>query len=335
LGRESWCGKSGRLPNSATQQAWLARQWCYRTIVKSAALEPEQFCEAEIERMLKYSQTKVIMPVIAFGILKAHAASGKRNFSDSEIRKSYESAVRELKTFLEHDVHIGAKYYDAYGSRMARYRMLKSVGHLKYELLAPYAECASQLCAWIPTRIERHIDERLGVVPQLHNTTTRVEFAADPKRFLDLIRHQIDRTPANFEIFSFAVMKVHLERFACKIYRDTRTAAHDNGVDLSTNFGVVYQIKKLRIFSATEAERVCTELKLNFDKERLQDGNVILVIDDISKDLKKYLIDMKIQSINKDDLLKLAAGFDEPEERQKVLRLVYEEFRREYSSNIK
>jgi len=44
---------------------------------------------------------------------------------------------------------------------------------------------------------------------------------------------------------------------------------------------------------------------------------------------------MKVQSISKDDLLKMAANFDESEDRQKVLRIVYEEFRREYSSSIK
>ena len=62
---------------------------------------------------------------------------------------------------------------------------------------------------------------------------------------------------------------------------------------------------------------------------------IMPVIDDISKNVKKYLIDMKVQSISKDDLLKLAVSFDEPEDRQKVLRIVYEEFRREYSSTIK
>jgi hypothetical protein len=51
--------------------------------------------------------------------------------------------------------------------------------------------------------------------------------------------------------------------------------------------------------------------------------------------VKKYLIDMKVQSISKDDLLKMAVSFEEPEDRQKVLRIVYEEFRREYSSVLK
>ncbi len=97
----------------------------------------------------------------------------------------------------------------------------------------------------------------------------------------------------------------------------------------------MYQVKKLRVHTETEADRLYAELKLNFDNERLQDGNVILVIDDISKDVKKYLIDMKVQSISKADLLKMAASFDDPEDRQKILRIVYEEFRREYSSTIR
>lgn len=303
--------------------------------LRTAPDNAEAYCKGEVERMLKNSQTKVIMPVVALGLLKVYLTSGRRTFSDTEVRKAYQSAVRDLKQFLGHDVHVGAKYEDAYGMRMSRYSVLKSVAHLKYELLPPYKNCAQTLCAWIPSRIKQHIEERLGIVPLLQDVATRVALAENRSEFLDLIGKQIEKTPANFEIFSFAVIKVHLEKFACKIYRDTRTAAHDKGVDLSTNFGVVYQIKKLRIYTETEANRVYAELKVNFDSERLQDGNVILVIDEISKDVKKYLIDMKVQSISKDDLLKMAANFDDSEDRQKVLRIVYQEFRREYSSSIK
>jgi hypothetical protein len=301
---------------------------------KTPSAETEAFCRSEINRMLKYSQTKVIMPVVTLGLLREFAKTGQRVFSDPEIKKTYEAAVRSLKVFLGHDVHIGARYYDAYGTRMSRYSVLKSVGHLKYELLAPYSTFAPSLCEWIPVRIQGHIDERLGVVPLLSNPATRVAYAEDQGKFLEVIHQQIDKTPANFEIFSFAVIKVHLEKFACKVYRDTRTSAHDKGVDLSTNFGVVYQVKKLRVYTESEADRIYAELKVNFDSERLQDGNVILVIDDISKEVKKYLIDMKVQSISKDDLLKMAVSFDDPEDRQKVLRIVYEEFRREYSSSL-
>lgn len=284
--------------------------------------------------MLKNSQTKVIMPVVTLGLLRGFIESGRNVFTDPEIKGAYERAVRYLVEFLGHDVHVGARYYDAYGTRMSRYRVLRSLGHLKYELLAPYTTFAKNLSEWIPPRIARHIEERLGMVPRLGEPAIRMAYASDGERFLELVRQQIDRTPANFEILSFAVIKVHLEKFACKVYRDTRTAAHDKGVDLSTNFGVVYQVKKLRIYTESDADKVYAELKVNFDSERLQDGNVILVIDDISKRVSKYLIDMRVQSITKSDLLKMAASFEDPEDRQKVLRIVYEEFRREYSSSI-
>ena len=122
--------------------------------------------------MLKYSQTKVIMPVIAFGLLRAYAETKKRTFTDNEIQKAYEAAVKDLKQFLGHDVHIGAKYYDAYGLRMSRYSVLKSVGHLSYELLPPYSDFAIALSHWIPGRIKQHIDQRLGIVPLLHDPAT-------------------------------------------------------------------------------------------------------------------------------------------------------------------
>ena len=296
--------------------------------------DSEVFCTTEVERMLKNSQTKVIAPIVTLGILEEHSATGRTEFSDAQIRKCYASAVARIKTTVGHNVHFGAKYYDAYGSRMSRYHVLDPIGHLKYRLLPPFTKHAKSLCSWIPKRINEHIVERLGVVPLLADSSKRLALAEDREQFLVLIQTQIDKTPANFEIFTFSVIKVHLEKFACKIYRDTRTAAHDKGVDLSTNFGVVYQVKKLFLHTVSKADEIYAELKLNFDNERLQDGNVILVIDDISKEVKNYLVNMKVQSISKQDVLKLAASFDEPEDRQRVLRFVYEEYRREYSSNV-
>ncbi len=297
-------------------------------------MNPGIASKAEIERMLKNSQTKVIAPLVTLGLVRTYSATKNAVFSDSDLQKAYGTAVKLMKDFFGHDMHIGAKYYDAYGSRMSRYGVLEQVGHLKYRLLPPYTDDADVLCEWIPGQIQRHINQHLGIVPLLQGSATRAELAESRERFVRLIEEHIAKTPANFEIFSFAVIKAHLEKFACKIYRDTRTSAHDKGVDLSTNFGVVYQVKKLRIHTQAEAAQVYAELKLNFDEQRLQDGNVILIIDDVSKAVKQYLIDMKIQSIDKDEILKMAANFDEAEDRQKVLRIIYEEFRREYSSRI-
>ena len=193
---------------------------------------------------------------------------------------------------------------------------------------------AAQLCAWLPERIKQHIELRIGIIPQLAASETRLKIAEDITNFMHLVRDQVEKNPTTFEIVSFALIKIHLEKFACKIYRDTRTSAHDRGVDLATNFGVVYQVKKLSLRSKPDAEKLYAELKLNFDRERLQDGNVILVIDDIAEDVRQYLINMKVQSIKKEYLLSLAAGFSDVEDRQKVLRVIYEEFRRDFSSAI-
>lgn len=285
--------------------------------------------------MLKRSQTKIIFPIITLGLVKAYHKTGKSLFSDTEIRRCYEETVRYMKDYLKHDLHIGGRYYDAYPSRnLPKYGVLKVLGNKQYELLAPYTTNAEMLIAWIPEKIDQYIAERLGIIPRLGDHNFRVELSVDSDKFLDMIGKHINKNPTNFEIFSFAVIKVHLEKFACKIYRDTRTSAHDKGVDISTNFGVVYQIKKLKIYNKNTADDIYAELKVNFDSDRLNDGNVILVIDDISKEIKNYLINMKVQSISKKDILNLAKQFEDTEDREKVLRIVYEEFRREYSSDI-
>ena len=236
---------------------------------------------------------------------------------------------------MGHNLHIGGKYYDAYPSRnLPRYGVVKSIDNKMYQIEEPYLANAALLISWIPERVEQHIINRIGIVPNLGDHGFRGQVSADAEQFLRLVEEHIDKNATNFEIFSFAVIRVHLEKFACKIYRDTRTSAHDSGVDISTNFGVVYQIKKLKILNKTAAQNLYAELKLNFDNQRLNDGNVILVIDDISKDVKQFLIDMKIQSISKNDLLKLASQFEDMEDREKVLRIVHDEFRREYESRI-
>ena len=275
-------------------------------------------CKAEVERMLKNSQTKVIMPILALGILRQYSANRQRVFSDGEIRSAYEAAVRSLKEHLGHDVHLGAKYEDAYGMRMSRYGFFTSIGHLKYELTRRFSDSAEQLVSWIPDRIKQHIESRIGIIPELADSKVRLRIGENVSEFMKLIDEQMNLNATSFEIVSFALIKVHLEKFACKIYRDTRTSAHDRGVDLATNFGVVYQVKKLSIQSRSDADKLYAELKLNFDTERLQDGNVILVIDDIAEDVRQYLIDMKIQSIKRDQLLTIAKDFRESEDRQKV-----------------
>jgi hypothetical protein len=83
----------------------------------------------------------------------------------------------------------------------------------------------------------------------------------------------------------------------------------------------------------SSANEVFKELQSNFSEDRIKDGNVILVIDDISSDSKSFLINMKVQSISREDILKLASLM-EVEDRMNVLRIVFEEFSREYKSDL-
>jgi hypothetical protein len=294
----------------------------------------EEICKETVISMLHKSQTKIIFPIITLGLLKVYVNSGKYEFNDSEVRKAYNETVAAIQEFLGHKLHTGGKYYDAYPIRnMPRYGVLNVQGKI-FKLNDMFREYAEILIDWIPVEIKKHIESKLGIIPMLENDSIRLTLASDFVKFQDFISSNMAINASNFEVFSFAVIKTHLEKFACRIYRDTRTSSNDRGVDLSTDFGVVYQIKNLKLLSKGNANDILSELKSNFDIARINDGKVVLIIDDISKDVKDYLIDMKIQSISKDNILRICGQFVDNEDRMKVLRIIYDEFRREYESQI-
>jgi hypothetical protein len=292
------------------------------------------YCRENIEKMISRSTSKLIFPMITYGLLKEYAESNKEYYTDADVKQCYFQAVAYFKEYLGHAIHIGGRYQDAYASRnLPQYGVLETLGNRQYALTEPYKIAAQELLKILPDKICSFLGSKLGIIPELKTDEERLKLAKDKNEFLKLLRQQIVINPHNFEMFSFAVLKTHLEKFACKLYRDTRTLSHDKGVDLSTNFGVVYQIKKLQLLTNNSADVIFREIKTNFSEDRIKDGNVVLVIDDIAKDVKSYLINMKIQSLSKEDIIKLAALFD-IEERLRVLRIVYEEFLREYQSDI-
>ncbi len=292
------------------------------------------FCLKQIELMIKRSKTKIIFPIITYGLIKEYSATGNTIFNDIEIKNIYEKSVNYFKTYLGHDFHIGGKYYDAYPSRnLPKYSVLTTIENKVYRLRKEYINNSEILINTLPILINNYIKEKLGEIPQFHDPEYRLEKSRDKTAFINLLNQQIIINANNFEIFLFAILKIHLEKFSCKIYRDTRASAHDKGVDLSTNFGVIYQIKKLKLISEKIARNVYNEIKINFSDDRIRDGNIVLIIDDISKDVKSFLINMKIQTISKPDLLELSKLLD-LEDRMKVLDVVYKEFKREYKSVI-
>jgi hypothetical protein len=284
--------------------------------------------------MLKKSQTKIIFPIITLGLLKTYIETGKYEFNDSDVRKIYNKTVVFVQNFVGHKLHTGGKYYDAYPIRnLPRYGILTVHGKI-FQITDAFKENAHILVDWIPCAIKKHIESKLGIIPTLGDDFHKLSIASDRLKFHQFIQNNISINPSNFEVFSFSIIKVHLEKFACRIYRDTRTSSNDRGVDLSTDFGVVYQIKSLKLLNKTNANEVLSEIKSNFDVDRINDGKIVLIIDDISKDIKDYLIDMKIQSISKENILNICGQFLEVEDRMKVLRIIYDEFRREYESQI-
>ena len=98
--------------------------------MKVRTIRTEADCRGELERMLKSSQTRAIMATLALGVLRRYVESGRTAFDDTALRIAYHAAVREITELQGHNVHIGAKYEDAYGMRMSRYGFLAGTGHL-------------------------------------------------------------------------------------------------------------------------------------------------------------------------------------------------------------
>ena len=98
-----------------------------------------KYCQDKIEKMLLRSKTKIIFPIISFGLIKAFIENGQEYFSDNEIKVFYEKSVNYFKEYLGHSLHIGGKYYDAYPSRnLPKYGVLKVIDNKKYFLTEPF-----------------------------------------------------------------------------------------------------------------------------------------------------------------------------------------------------
>ncbi|MDO8588752.1 MAG: hypothetical protein Q7T82_17115 [Armatimonadota bacterium] len=296
---------------------------------------PTAVC-SEIDRMIARSTGKLIAPVLTAGVLRRYIDCGTDEFSEAEMREVYEKEVCSVvRDVLRHNLHIGGDYEDAYSSRtLPKYGVVIPVGHRRYKLSAEYAACSSQALGHILQRIPAFATGKLGGVIALGSREARVAIAGDPCRFVDILDTEAGRSAAHFEIVSFAVLRMHLEKFACKVYRTLRTSAHDSGVDIATDYGAVYQIKKMRLRTREDVEAIYSEILTNFDEGRLRDQKVVLIIDELSSGCRQFLVDMRVQPLVREDILALARLLTDDEDRQKVLRVVHDEFEREYRSDV-
>ena len=238
-------------------------------------------------------------------------------------------------------MHLGAWFDNSYISRddrgVGKHGILKSIGGKRYALSGLYRDHASELAIWIPARIKSFLDSKLGLVARLSKPEERLRLAEQRDSFLTFLQQGIAAQDGgvSFEVVTFAILKVYVEQFACRIYRDTVTFTHEGGTDISTDFGAVYQIKKLKITRRHEVDKLYAEVRTNFDADRIQDGRVVLIIDDISPECKSYLLKKNsLKYFQRADLLEIASMIKDSEDRQKVLRIIYEEFCREYANDV-
>jgi len=293
------------------------------------------------DEMFASAQTKLIAPAIAYTVVRLFEEMGKDVFTAIEISRRYRPAVCELVHHAGTNLHLGARFDNAYISRedrgVGKHGILRPIGSKRYKLSPLYQEHAFVLTEWIPDQVKIFLNRKLGPVIKLGDSTQRLAIAEDQDAFLKLLREQSEAKDSgtSFEIISFAILKVYLEKFACRIYRDTRTFTHEGGTDLSTDFGAVYQIKKLKITHKNEVDKLYSEIKTNFDADRIQDGRVVLIIDDITPDCKSYLLKKNsLKYFQRSDLLEIATLIRDAEDRQKVLRTIYEQFCIEYANDI-
>jgi hypothetical protein len=109
---------------------------------QNAPAESLRKCQGEITRMLRNSQTRIIAPIITFGLLGRYVEHRQREFTDGDVRRCYDRALEQTRQLLGHDLHLGANYYDAYGSRLSRYGVVRPIAHLTYRLEDAFCESA-------------------------------------------------------------------------------------------------------------------------------------------------------------------------------------------------
>jgi hypothetical protein len=293
------------------------------------------------DRMANASQTKLIGPTIAFTVLKLFGETNERIFTAQQIRRRYARSVCELSVSVGTNLHLGATFDTAYISREDRgvghYGILKPLGANRYELSELYARNALLLENWIPQRIKIFLNQKLGIILSLATAQNRLAVAENHTEFHTFLTNRLNSNDAgtSFEIVCFAILKVYLEKFSCRLYRDTRTFAHEGGTDLSTDFGAVFQIKKLNVTRRNQVDALDSELRKNFDADRIKDGRVVIIIDDITPDCRSYLLQKNsLRYFRKADLLEIASLLHDLEDRQKALRIIYEEFSREFANDI-
>jgi len=252
---------------------------------------------------------------------------------------------------------VGAQFNDTYISRLSsRHRFLRQVDQKTFAVQNDYAENAKVLMDYLVSRIRDYLNLKLGNLVLLRavlNGDSEIENRANyencleeilqdksSKRLRQFLEVGFDKNAKGFfamsygfEICMFSILKVFLAKFGCKLYRDSRTYAADKGGDISTNFGVVYQIKNYYLTDENRFAQLLDELVMNFSDGRIEQGNVFLIVRDVSNGVKDQLMRKNINCITKNGVTELLDKLSY-EEKRSVLTNIVQEFKRELISDI-
>lgn len=327
----------------------------------SAQIKGVDQMEREIDHMVEGSRTKLIMPILALFYLNQLHKTGKTQVPYNLVRSGYEDSVCSLiREHLYHNFNVGGEFNNTYIGRLRdRHGFLKEVSGGNFALInADYAPNCGTLISYTVNKIREYLNSKLSNIVTLHHiiqqrrsnaNLARTHYPREvqeilhdksSKKFRELLELGFDKSADGFfhmsygfEICMFSILKVFLARFGCRIYRDSRTYASDKGTDISTNFGVVYQIKNYCLTNEKAFQQLVDQLTLNFSDERIQQGNVFLIMRDTTNGFAKRLKDKKVNCLTKDGITDLLDKFT-PEEKWNVLEQINQEFARELASDI-
>lgn len=292
-----------------------------------------------IDKLLRYSKTKLINPITFLAALNL-LLKNKQTFTRKELEDEYKLAVKEIEKITKSNLNIGGRFHmDTYPDRMSRkYGVFKILDENKIQLPSFIINLSKRQQLEIKKIILNRIIEtqknKIGTLQLIDTDEKRIKIANNKDNFINFLIKELKRSANSFEIACFAILKVFLEKFACKLYRNSRTTARDTGIDISTDYGVVYQIKKFKIKTKEEIDKILKEVQINFDQNRIEDGKLILIIEDIEKNFKHFILDKNIKMFKMAEILKFAEQIDELEDRMKILRVIYDENRKELESDI-
>ena len=292
-----------------------------------------------INNIIKSSKTKLINP-IAFLASVNFLLKGKKIFTRKELDEEYKKAVKEVKEFTKSDLNVGGRFHsNTYPDRMARnYNALILLSENKLQLPKFIIKQDTEKIKIIKQiLLDKILDTqkiKIGNLQSIDRDFKRIKIAKKKDKFINFLTNELKCSANSFEITCFAILKVFLEKFACKLYRNSRTNARNSGIDISTDFGVAYQVKKFKIKEEKEINKILKEIQTNFDKDRIQDGKLVLVLEDIDANFKHLVLGKNIKMFKMSEIIKIANQIDEVEDRMKTLRVIYDENKRELKSDI-